>query len=112
MKNIRWRVRLAFNRLSIKWAFLIDLEVILGAKTYSLRPALSLQRVVNYTSPGFETLWKCKNHFILLSEAQDQLRMLDRLPSPLRHHVNPDGNNYIRVNPPAHILSEVRLKVS
>ncbi|RAO70065.1 uncharacterized protein BHQ10_006077 [Talaromyces amestolkiae] len=74
MKNVRWSFRLAFNKLSIKWAFLIDLEVILG----------------------FETLWKCKNLYITLSEAQDQLRMLDRSPSPLRHHVNPDGNNYVR----------------
>lgn len=104
MKNVRWSFRLALNKLSIKWAFLIDLEVILGAQTYSLRPALSLQRVVNYTSPGFETFWKCKNHYISLSEAQDQLRMLDKSPSPLRHHVNPDGRNYIRVKSPAQIL--------
>lgn len=112
MKNIRWRVRLAFNRLSIRWAFLIDLEVILGTQTYSLRPALCLQRVVNYTSPGFETLWKCKHDYISLSEAQNQLRMLDRSQSPLRHHVNPSGNNYIRVNRLVQMLGRIWLNFS
>lgn len=106
MRNIRWSFRVAFNRFSIPWAFLIDLEFILGTATYSLRPALSLQRVVNYTSPGFAIIWKCRKHLISLSEAQDQLRQLDRSPSRLRQHVNPDGNNYIQVYHPTQILTD------
>jgi hypothetical protein len=109
MKSIRWKFRFTFNKFRIPWAFILGFQLILGAETYSLRPALSLQRVVNYTSPGFETLWKCRNLCISLSEAQDQLRKLNRSPSPLRQHVNPDGNNYIRVNPPHRHQSEAWL---
>ncbi|KAJ5219968.1 hypothetical protein N7468_009172 [Penicillium chermesinum] len=86
----------AFNKFSIPWALLLDFQFILGARKYSLRPALSLQRVVNYTSPGFETIWRCRKGLLPLSEAQDQLRRLNRSPSPLSQHINPAGDNYIR----------------
>jgi hypothetical protein len=98
MKRVRCKFRLAFNRISLPWTLLIDFEFILGSGRYSLRPALSLKRVVNYTSPGFETLWRCRNHFTSLADAQNQLRNLDRLSSPLQQHVNPDGESYIQVS--------------
>lgn len=102
-KNIRWKFRFTLNKLKIPWAFLMDFELILGAGKYSLRPALVLQQVVNYTSPGFEILWKCENSCMSLSEARRELRELNRLPSPLRQHVNPEGKNYIQVNSPTQI---------
>jgi hypothetical protein len=98
MKRVRWKFRLAFNRIRVPWALHMDFEFILGSGRYSLRPALSLKRVVNYTSLGFEILWRCKSRLLSLADALSQLRDLDRLPSPLQQHVNPDGENYIQVS--------------
>lgn len=97
MKGIRWKWRFAFSKFSIAWALLVDFQFILRNGSYSLRPALSLQRVVNFTSPGFTALWRCKNNLISLPEARDELRRLYRLSGPLRQDINPAGDNYIQV---------------
>ncbi|CEO58358.1 hypothetical protein PMG11_03088 [Penicillium brasilianum] len=96
MKRVQCRFRLAFNRIRVPWALLMDFESMLGSGKCSIRPALSLKRVVNYTSPGFEIMWRCENHLMPLADTLSQLRDLDKLPSPLQQHVNPDGENYVQ----------------
>lgn len=107
MKRVQCRFRLAFNRIRVPWALLMDFELIIGSGRFSLRPALSLKRVVNYTSPGFEIMWRCENHLMPLADALSQLRDLDRLPSPLQQHVNPDGENYVQVS----ISMQLRIRI-
>lgn len=98
VKGIRWKFRFSFNNLGVPLALLMDFEFILGMGKYSLRPALSVQRVVAYTSPGFEILWRCRNGLLSFHDAQTQFRELNRSSSPLRQHINPGGDNYVRVN--------------
>jgi hypothetical protein len=53
----RWSLQFALSNYKIPFKVHTTLEFIAQAGMYSLRPALSVQRVVRYTSPGFETLW-------------------------------------------------------
>jgi hypothetical protein len=71
---------------------------------YSLRPALSVQRVVRYTSPGFETLWLFKQGYISLPEAQGRFRELAKCDGTLKHHINPGGRNYVQVKTQPHLV--------
>ncbi len=50
------------------------------------RPALSVQCVIPYTSPGFEALWKCKHGLLTTDEARDKLRTLKRAGQNLTKH--------------------------
>ena len=96
-RRARWNLRVAFTRYGIPWAVCAGLEFLSGAGTYAIRPALSLQRVVKYTSPGFEILWKCQYHELSLSEAKEGFLSLKRTEPSLKQHVNPRGDSYVRV---------------
>jgi hypothetical protein len=69
-----------------------------GTGTYTIQPALSLERVVNYTSAGFEILWKCQNNANFSpSQARERFHELYRLDNGLKNHRNPDGKGYVQV---------------
>jgi hypothetical protein len=72
-------------------------ELIAGAGMYSLRPALSTERVVKYTSPGFEALARFQDGLLTLSEVQDKFRELKRCDLSLNQHIHPGGHNYVQV---------------
>ena len=61
------------------------------------RPAFEVERIVPYTSPGFETLWRCKEQLITIEEARDKLVDLYRSDPTFKNHVNPGGESYIEV---------------
>lgn len=92
------KYRIPMSKYRIPWAFIMGIEWVSGNGKYTLRPALSLERVVKYTSPGFEILWKCQNHEISLPEAEESFLKLFKSDPSLKTHVNPGGNGYVRVS--------------
>lgn len=96
-RRVRCNIRLAFSKYGIPWAVTAGLDFISEAGGCAIRPALQMQKIVNYTSPGFEILWLCKNFQISLSEARMKFTELYRSDPSLKHHVNPAGKSYTQV---------------
>jgi hypothetical protein len=91
-------VSFALSPLGIRWSAIIQFHVIAAQGRFSLRPGFDVERIVPYTSPGFETLWKCENNLITFEEARDRLVDLYRAdPKSFKNHVNPGGKSYIEV---------------
>lgn len=96
-RRYRWNLRIALTQYGIPLTVITGFELISGEGNYSLRPALSVQRTVRYTSPGFETL-ECFHHGLL--DAEDVKRKfleLYRADPSLKNHVNPAGRDYVQV---------------
>lgn len=87
----------ALSPLGIWWSAIIQFHVLAAQGKFSLRPAFEVERIVPYTSPGFETLWRCENNLITFEEARDRLIDLYRSDPTFKNHVNPGGKSYIEV---------------
>ncbi|KAL3486929.1 hypothetical protein BJX62DRAFT_13093 [Aspergillus germanicus] len=95
-RRYRWNLRLSLTRYGLPLSVTAGLEFISAAGTYSLRPVLTAQGVVKYTSPGFETLWRFSHDDISLGEAQERLLEVRRTDSSMRYHINPSGHSYVQ----------------
>ncbi|KAL3478303.1 hypothetical protein BJX99DRAFT_224615 [Aspergillus californicus] len=95
-RRYRWGLRLALTQYGIPFAVLTGGELILAGGKYSLRPALSLERTVRYTSPGFETLERVLLGLISLPEAKERFLALQKSDPSLKYQVNPAGHGYIQ----------------
>ncbi|CEL00650.1 hypothetical protein ASPCAL00248 [Aspergillus calidoustus] len=95
-KRYRWGLKFALTRYGVPFMVSTSLEFLWGAGKYSLRPALSLERVVNYTSPGFEALWHFANGNLSVLDTQQQFRELARCDPSLKDHIHPGGRNYVQ----------------
>lgn len=93
----RWSVQFSLTKYGIPFRMHSALEFVLGSGRYALRPALAIERVVKYTSPGFEALWCFRKGLISLSETMERFRELKRSDPSLRQHVHPGGRNYVEV---------------
>lgn len=51
-----------------------------------------------YTSPGFETLWRCRENLITVEEARDKLVDLYRSDPTFKNHINSGGKSYVEVS--------------
>lgn len=87
----------ALSQLGISWSAMIQFHVISASGRLSLRPSLEVERIVPYTHPGFETLWRCENQMITFEEARDKLVELHHSDPTFKTHVNPEGKSYIEV---------------
>jgi hypothetical protein len=87
----------ALSPFGIWWSATIQFHVLAAQGKFSLRPPLELERIVPYTSPGFETLWRWENNLITFEEARDRLVNLKRSDRTFKNHVNPGGKSYIEV---------------
>ncbi|KAL4736627.1 hypothetical protein BDV11DRAFT_10110 [Aspergillus similis] len=92
----RWSLQFALSRYGIPFKVNAAFEFINGAGSYSLRPGLSIERVVKYTSPGFETLWRFQCGQLKLREVQAKFRELKRCDPSLNRHIHPGGLNYVQ----------------
>ncbi|KAL4976301.1 hypothetical protein BDW66DRAFT_159847 [Aspergillus desertorum] len=92
----RWSLQFALSRYGIPFMVNAAVEFITGAGKYSLRPGLSIERVVKYTSPGFETLRRFQRGLLKLSEVQETFRELRRCDPSLNRHIHPGGRNYVQ----------------
>ncbi|KAL4982444.1 hypothetical protein BDW68DRAFT_195352 [Aspergillus falconensis] len=92
----RWSLQFALSRYGIPFKVNTAVEFITGSGRYSLRPGLSIERVVDYTSAGFEALWRFESGLLTLPEVQERFRELKRCDPSLNQHVHPGGLNYIQ----------------
>jgi hypothetical protein len=93
-----WKFRLSFSQYGLPWAVIGGLEFLSQAGSYSIRPALQVQRVVRYTSPGFETLFSLRYGEISLQETERRFRSLARSDPTFRTHEDPSGTSYVQVS--------------
>ncbi|KAH7130999.1 hypothetical protein EDB81DRAFT_905786, partial [Dactylonectria macrodidyma] len=91
-------LRAAFSRYGIRWATILAFHLLNEEGKVFFRPVLGFQRVVPYTSPGFELLWKVNWESFSAEDAQAQLSILARNDSSFTRHVNPAGIGYLERN--------------
>jgi len=87
----------ALSQFGIRWCAIIQFHVLAAPGKVLFRPAFEVERIVPYTSPGFEILWRCKHDLISVDEAQDRLVILYRSDPTFKNHVDPSGMSYIEV---------------
>ncbi|RSL61639.1 hypothetical protein CEP53_005027 [Fusarium sp. AF-6] len=90
------RLRLALSKYGVPIAIVAGIGFMVDGSGLELRPALRVERIVKYTSPGFETIWRLENNLISLAEARQRFIELYRSDSSLRYHKDPAGNSYIQ----------------
>jgi hypothetical protein len=93
----RLQFRAALSQLGIPWAVILGVDVTLEVGKFTLCPALQLQRVVKYTSPGFEILWKLSEAKLSWDDAGAQFRELYRMDPTFCSQVDPSGRGYLEV---------------
>jgi hypothetical protein len=89
--------RIALSQLGIRWSAVIQFHILAAPGKFLFRPSFDVERIVPYTSSGFETLWRCKNNLITLEEARDKFVDLHRSDPTFKDHVDPGGESYIEV---------------
>ena len=87
----------ALSQLGIRWSAIIQFHILATPGKFLFRPVFEVERIVPYTSPGFETLWRCQEDLITVEEARDRLVDLYRSDPTFKNHVNPGGKSYIEV---------------
>lgn len=92
------RLRMALSRFGIPYAIVAGIGFMVDGSGLELRPALRAERIVNYTSPGFETIWRLDHGLISLSEARERFIKLHRSSGSLRYDKDPSGQSYIQVS--------------
>ncbi|CEL11003.1 hypothetical protein ASPCAL14110 [Aspergillus calidoustus] len=95
-RRYRWNLRLSLTRYGFPIAVIAGLEFVSAAGTYALRPALTAQGVVRYTSPGFQTPWLFERGLISLQEAKQRFLELRKADPSMRYHMNPAGCGYVQ----------------
>jgi hypothetical protein len=90
--------RFALSQLGIRWAAVVQFHVLATPGKFLFRPAFEVERIVPYTSPGFEILWRCQIDLITVEEAQKSLVDLYHSDPTFKDHVDPAGKSYIEVS--------------
>lgn len=90
MSNYNYRKRrfstsFSLAQLGLLWRLQTSIIISWGSGAYSIAPELQLERLVKFTSPGFEILWSCEQGYIRWSTAEKELEKLFRMgqASPL-----------------------------
>jgi hypothetical protein len=77
---------------------MLGLDLTFEVGKFSLCPILKLERIVNYTSPGFITLLKLSEDILSWDEAEAQFRDLYRSDPTFTSQVDPSGHSYLEVS--------------
>lgn len=81
----RFSTSFSLAQLGLLWRLQTSIIISWGSGAYSIAPELQLERLVKFTSPGFEILWSCEQGYIRWSTAEKELEKLFRMgqASPL-----------------------------
>ncbi|KAJ3465032.1 hypothetical protein MRS44_005690 [Fusarium solani] len=90
-----FRLRVALSQLGIPWSVTMGFRLLAGIGSFSIHPALQVERVVPYTSLGFEIIWKFKHRFINANEACMAFRKLAQEDPSFHLHIDPSGSSYV-----------------
>lgn len=95
----RYRVglRVALSRFGVRWAVILGLDMTVEPGKYWLQPVLQVERVVNYTAPGFVILEKLSEQLLEWDKAELQFRELYRSDPTFVNQVDPQGMGYLEV---------------
>ncbi|KAH7011068.1 hypothetical protein EDB80DRAFT_890962 [Ilyonectria destructans] len=93
----RYRVgfRIALSQFGIGQSVTIQLSLVVGGGSFSPSQGLTLERIVPYTSPGFEILWKVEKGYMTFEKARKGLIALRKSDGTFKDHVDPSGRSYI-----------------
>ena len=113
----RVQFRAALSQMGISWAVILGLDLTFEMGKFILRPGLQLERVVKYTSPGFEALWKLSEAKLSWNDAQARFRELHHTDPTFCSQVDPSGHGYLQVSKPLsfrmfNVLSYVSLTLN
>jgi hypothetical protein len=104
--------RAAFSQLGIPWAVILGVDLTQEAGKFRLDPALQLQRVVKYTSPGFEILWRLSEDELGWDDARVQFTELYRRDPTFCSQVDPSGQGYLEVGGRPFLLTDSSIPLS
>ena len=90
-------LRVALSDLGIPWATVLQFQAYAGTRSFSLRPALWMERVVPYSSPGFELLMNISEFVENPLRSKEKFIDLYRADPSFPRHVSPSGMNYLEV---------------
>lgn len=96
-RRYRLEFRAALSQLGIPWAVILGANLTLELGKFTLNYPLQLQRVVKYTAPGFEILWKLSEGALGWDDAEAQFRELYRTDPTFCGQVDPSGRGYLEV---------------
>ncbi len=97
----RIQFRAALSQMGISWAVILGLDLTFEMGQFILRPGLKLERVVKYTSQGFETLWKLSKGKLSWDDAEARFRELHHTDQTFCSQVDPKGHGYLQVSKPS-----------
>lgn len=97
IRRHRQSCRLALSRLGIPIALVMTLEIGQTPNGYSIAPSLEYPSIREYTSPGFEVMWKLEKFLISLEEAKASLQDLFRRREVDVLDVDPAGRGWLEV---------------
>ncbi|KAK4121634.1 hypothetical protein N657DRAFT_647819 [Parathielavia appendiculata] len=89
-------LRLALSSYGIPLAIIAGLNITADAMGHTIRPVLKTERIVKYTSPGFETLVRSARGDISLAQAQAKFFELYRSDPTFKYHRDPSGQSYVQ----------------
>jgi hypothetical protein len=90
-------VWIGFTRIGVPFAISASLEVLLASVKFSITPSLAIERIVKYTSPGFELLWKCQSGQLQWPEAKENFVDIIRSGKASVNDINPRGQSLLEV---------------
>ena len=93
------KLRLALSRYGLRWATIMEFQIQTTAGRVSLHPALEIERIMPYTSRGFQLIRMFYQDLMSTEEIMHELTVLAQKDPTFRHHVDPAGVNYLEVPP-------------
>ncbi|CAM1509802.1 Fc.00g001370.m01.CDS01 [Cosmosporella sp. VM-42] len=94
-RRYRVHMRVALSRLGVPWAVVFGLDLAAEPGKFGLQPALHLERIANFTAPGFEILWKLSEDILKWEDAESQFRVLYKSDPTFVNQVDPRGHGYL-----------------
>lgn len=107
-KRYQFSSFLPFSRLGIFWALQASLDISWGSYGFSVSPGLRMQRLVKYTSPGFEVLWKFQTDILDVQSACEALYDLFSTGAASPQDVNPSGDTLLEERPASYLVRHRR----
>lgn len=90
-------LRIALSDLGIPWATVLQFQAYAGTRSFSLRPALWMERVVPHSAPGYELIKDRKSFLKDPLRSKEKIIDLYRADPSFSRHVSPSGMSYLEV---------------
>lgn len=101
----RFVLNLNLSSIGVYFTIQAGLELFWGSRGCTIAPTLQVQRLVKYTSPGFEVFWQCeRGHMDVETGCRMLVRLFqDRKASPF--DIDPGGKSWLEVSQTSDLLT-------